>query len=196
MKKRMRKGSLLIALSLLLAMMMGMSVHAREAQMYDLGIESDRGKLLTIVLYPNDKIIYAGRYEIVIGDDLNNIQVRINDTYECEASYIVDSIEIDMGGAGHDTSYLGYIISLTPYTPEPTPEPAPDNSNNDVNVEDNKEEPKVEEPKENEEQIFTRERLTSVADAKAGDTKEVDATVWHSFNAKVLEELLSKEGVN
>ena len=192
MKKRMRKGSLLIALSLLLAMMMGMSVHAREAQMYDLGIESDRGKLLTIVLYTNDKITYAGRYEIVIGDDLNNIQVRINDTYECEESYIVDSIEIDMGGAGHDTSYSGYIISLTPYTPEP----APDNSNNDVNVEDNKEEPKVEEPKENEEQIFTRELLTSVADAKAGDTKEVDATVWHSFNAKVLEELLSKEGVN
>ena len=66
MKKRMRKGSLLIALSLLLAMMMGMSVHAREAQMYDLGI---------------------------------------------------------------DTSYPGYIISHTPYMPEPDP----DNSNNDVN---------------------------------------------------------------
>ena len=41
-----------------------------------------------------------------------------------------------------------------------------------------------------------RELLTSVADAKAGDTKEVDATVWHSFSGNVLNELLSKEGVS
>ena len=44
--------------------------------------------------------------------------------------------------------------------------------------------------------IFTKELLTSVADAKAGDAKEVDATVWHSFSGNVLNELLSKEGVS
>jgi len=58
------------------------------------------------------------------------------------------------------------------------------------------EEPKVEEPKENEEQIFVRELLESLADVKVGDTKKIDATLWHSFNRKVLEEMLSKEGVS
>lgn len=52
MKKRMRKGSLLIALSLLLAMMMGMSVHAREAQMYDLGIDTSYpGYIISLTPY-------------------------------------------------------------------------------------------------------------------------------------------------
>ena len=58
------------------------------------------------------------------------------------------------------------------------------------------EEKKPEEPKESEEQIFTRELLTRAAAAKAGDTVVIDATVWHSFSAKVLRELLSKEGVS
>ena len=195
MKKRMRKGSLLLALSLLLAMMMGMSAYAREAQTYDLENESDRENLRTTVLYPGDKIKYAGGYDIVIDDDMDNRQAKSNETYECAASYLVDSVESGDGGAGFGGSYY-YTIYLRSYTPEPTPEPAPDNSNNNVNVEDDKEEPEVEEPKETEEQIFTRKLLTSVADAKAGDTKEVDATVWHSFNANVLKELLSKEGVS
>lgn len=51
------------------------------------------------------------------------------------------------------------------------------------------------EDKESEEQIFTRELLARAAAAKAGDTVAIDATVWHSFSAKVLRELLSKEGV-
>jgi len=191
----MRKGSILIALSLLLAMMMGMSVHAREARVYDLENDIDREQLLTTILYPGDKIKYAGGYDIVIDDDMDNRQRKRGETYECAASYRVDGINSEAPTAGFGGSYY-YTIYLTSYTPEPTPEPAPDNSNNDVNVEDNKEEPKVEEPKENEEQIFTRELLTSVADAKAGDSKEVDATVWHSFNANVLKELLSKDGVS
>jgi len=58
------------------------------------------------------------------------------------------------------------------------------------------EEPKAEEPKENEEQIFTKELLVSAANVKAGDNMAVDATLWHSFNANVLKELLSKEGVS
>ena len=87
-------------------------------------------------------------------------------------------------------------VTLTRIEPEPAPEePAPETDNNS-NENTKTEEPKVEEPKENEEQIFTKELLTSVADAKAGDTKEVDATVWHSFSGNVLNELLSKEGVN
>ena len=52
------------------------------------------------------------------------------------------------------------------------------------------------EPKETEEQIFTKELLASVANVKPGDAKSIDATVWHSFNANVLKELLSKEGVS
>ena len=57
MKKRMRKGSLLIALSLLLAMMMGMSVHAREAQMYDLGIEDCRKNIARLKKYINKGLL-------------------------------------------------------------------------------------------------------------------------------------------
>ena len=58
------------------------------------------------------------------------------------------------------------------------------------------EEPKAEEPKETEEQIFTKELLASVANVKPGDAKAIDATIWHSFSANVLKELLSKEGVS
>ena len=195
MKKRMRKGSLLIALSLLLAMMMGMNAYAREAQTYDLVIDIDKEQLQNTILYPGDKITYTGMYDIVIDNDIDNRQRKLGGIYECAASYRVDGINSEAPTAGFDGSYF-YTIYLRSYTPEPTPEPVPDNSNNDANVEEDKEEPKVEEPKENEEQIFTRELLTSVADAKAGDTKEVDATVWHSFNANVLKELLSKEGVS
>ena len=53
-----------------------------------------------------------------------------------------------------------------------------------------------EEPKENEEHIFTRELLEQAAGAKSGDSMVIDATLWHSFNANVLKELLSKEGVS
>lgn len=74
-------------------------------------------------------------------------------------------------------------------------------STGDTKVEDKDtkkkdEEKKPEEPKESEEQIFTRELLTRAETAKAGDIVAIDATLWHSFNAKVLEELLSKEGVS
>lgn len=34
------------------------------------------------------------------------------------------------------------------------------------------------------------------AGVKSGDSMVIDATLWHSFNAKVLKELLSKEGVS
>ena len=67
---------------------------------------------------------------------------------------------------------------------------------NSVGSGENKEEPKAEEPKENEEQIFTKELLVSAVNVKAGDNMAVDATLWHSFNANVLKELLSKEGVS
>lgn len=59
-----------------------------------------------------------------------------------------------------------------------------------------REESKVEEPKENEEHIFTRELLEQASGAKSGDSMVIDATLWHSFNANVLKELLSKEGVS
>jgi len=55
---------------------------------------------------------------------------------------------------------------------------------------------KPQEPKENEEQIFTRELLEQAAGAKSGDSMVIDATLWHSFNANVLKELLGKEGVS
>ena len=61
---------------------------------------------------------------------------------------------------------------------------------------DNNTSEETEELKETEEQIFTRELLTKVAGAKAGDNVVIDATIWHSFSAKVLEQLFAKEGVS
>ena len=202
MKKRIRKGSLLIALSLLLAMMFGMSAYA--ASEYDLDM-SGYASLVegTTILESGDKIkADVMSNDIVIEIDGVSAGERIETvtqnatpyyvfTVGAEERFILSEKEVRDEGV----KFL-YTFKLNTYTPEPTPEPAPDNGNNNVNVEDDKEEPKVEEPKETEEQIFTRELLTSVADAKAGDTKEVDATVWHSFNANVLKELLSKEGVS
>jgi len=63
-------------------------------------------------------------------------------------------------------------------------------------IKDNKKKEKPEAPKESEEQIFNRELLESAATAKAGDNIAIDATLWHSFSANVLKELLSKEGVS
>lgn len=87
----------------------------------------------------------------------------------------------DVGDEGEDCDHTGEDCT---------------HKDNSVGSGENKEEPNAEEPKENEEQVFTRELLESVAAAKAGDNMTVDATVWHSFNAKVLKELLSKEGVS
>ena len=85
MKKRMRKGSLLIALSLLLAMMMGMNAYAREAQTYDLVIDIDKEQLQNTILYPGDKITYTGMYDIVIDNDIDNRQRKLGGIYECAA---------------------------------------------------------------------------------------------------------------
>ena len=68
------------------------------------------------------------------------------------------------------------------------------NSGNDTSKDEGEE--FKEEPKENEEHIFTRELLEQAAGAKSGDSMVIDATLWHSFNANVLKELLSKEGVS
>ena len=191
MKKRMRKGSLLIALSLLLAMMFGMNAYA-AAREYDLSYEG-YGSLEVGTILESGDTIKCSDYDVleiyIDGEYANGRAVLVLTDYVftvgAEERFILSEKKV----SGDDGSV--YEFKLNTYTPEPTPEPAPDNSNNDANVEENKEE-----PKENEEQIFTRELLTSVADAKAGDTKEVDATVWHSFNANVLKELLSKEGVS
>ena len=74
---------------------------------------------------------------------------------------------------------------------EENPTPGTDNGSNE-----NTKQEEPQEPKESEEQIFTRELLMRAATAKAGDTVTVDATLWHSFSSDVLKELLSKEGVS
>ena len=190
MKKRIRKGSLLIALSLLLAMMFGMNAYA--AREYDLSY-GDYGSLEVGTILESGDTIKCSDYDVlkiyIDGEYADGRAVLVRTDYVFTVGAEERFILSDKKVSGDDGSI--YEFKLNTYTPEPTPEPAPDNSNNDANVEENKEE-----PKENEEQIFTRELLTSVADAKAGDTKEVDATVWHSFNANVLKELLSKEGVS
>ena len=197
MKKRIRKGSLLIALSLLLAVMFGMSVHAKDYYWdFSLGAdrwENDSGE---VTLCRGDNIVSISPFDITVdGDGPTRVEIISGGDGVPKATWTYDGETQEF--AWKVKSHTNWAeVTLTRIEPEPAPEePAPETDNNS-NESTKTEELKVEEPKETEEQIFTRELLTSVADAKAGDTKEVDATVWHSFNANVLKELLSKEGVS
>ena len=201
MKKRIRKGSLLIALSLLLAMMMGMSVHAAGG-VYELYSHyGDKDYSLsdrvdeTILFNDGDKIMLGYKEAVKI--------VKIDGTETTHMNMSGGDISyISISGTYIVTEYADYnscrqITLQAVQDPAPAPgDPAPetDNSSNENTKTEEPQEPQ--EPKESEEQIFTRELLTRAETAKAGDSVAIDATLWHSFNAKVLEELLSKEGVS
>ena len=195
-EKRTRKGSLLIALSLLLAMMFGMSVHA-EKYYFDFKLGDNYwasdGK---VTLNYGDTIVSQSSFHIIV-DGVGPTKVEISGDGIPEARWMYDGETQEFAWKVESTNNQTKVtLTRTRIEPEPAPEePAPETDNNS-NESTKTEEPEVEEPKETEEQIFTKELLTSVADAKAGDTKEVDATVWHSFSSDVLKELLSKEGVS
>ena len=134
---------------------------------------------------------------------------------ELDSEYVIENVTLEEGAEIKVIKQGGYeIVANEPGTytvtvqngevtveketaPEEEPAPETDSApgtDNGSNENTKQEEPQ--EPKESEEHIFTRELLTRAATAKAGDTVAIDATLWHSFNAKVLEELLSKEGVS
>ncbi len=128
---------------------------------------------------------------------------ELNSEYDIENVTLEDGAEIKVikqGGyeivANEPGTYTvtvqnGEVTVEKETAPEENPAPETDNGSNE-----NTKQEEPQEPKESEEQIFTRELLMRAATAKAGDTVAIDATLWHSFNAKVLEELLSKEGVS
>ena len=134
---------------------------------------------------------------------------------ELDSEYVIENVTLEEGAEIKVIKQGGYeIVANEPGTytvtvqngevtveketaPEEEPAPETDSApgtDNGSNENTKQEEPQ--EPKESEEQIFTRDLLMRAATAKAGDTVAIDATLWHSFNAKVLEELLSKEGVS
>jgi len=193
MKKRIRKGSLLIALSLLLAMMFGMSVHAKnyyveDPQGHECWGPNGEG---TVTLNNGDIITSESSFAITVdGAGPTAVEIEGGGDGDGKAKWVYNG-ETQEFAWKVVTTNNHTTVTLTRKETKPAPEePAPETDNN------SNENTKTEEPKETEEQIFTRELLTSVADAKAGDTKEVDATVWHSFSSDVLKELLSKEGVS
>ncbi len=128
-----------------------------------------------------------------------------------EPEYVIENVTL---GDGAKISVDGETVAAGPgiytvtvkggeVTVKEETAPGTDNGSNndsdtkpekDTNEDKKQEEPQ--EPKESEEQIFARELLTRAANAKAGDTVAIDATLWHSFNANVLKELLSKDGVS
>ena len=140
------------------------------------------------------------------------------------AEISVDGEPVAAGPGTYTVTVEGGVVTVEEETaPEEEPAPGTDNGSNsdsenndsenndsanndssnndsdtkpekDTNEDKKQEEPQ--EPKESEEHIFTRELLTRAATAKAGDIVAIDATVWHSFNANVLKELLSKEEVS
>lgn len=206
MKKHVKKGSLLIALSLLLVMMMGMTVNAASTYwMYCFnGTQGLVDGRYEYTLCTDEDCTTPANITTLSGGD--EIKLLWKDPLLSKSVYFyVDGIQISIGTSdkeipeGTYTYEISVIeqnkgrIDLTTY------EQAPAQDNDDSEVKDTKDkrkESKVEEPKETEEQIFIKELLARVAAAKAGDTIVIDATLWHSFSATVLEELLSKEGVN
>ena len=126
-----------------------------------------------------------------------------NSEYDIENVTLEDGAEIKVikqgvyeivaaGPGTYTVTVEGGAVTVEEETaPEENPTPGTDNGSNE-----NTKQEEPQEPKESEEQIFTRELLMRAATAKAGDTVAIDATLWHSFNANVLKELLSKDGVS
>ena len=148
---------------------------------YGLRCQIDEGAMSEVGYAGSGETIYFSEF-LEEGKSYKVTAVEPNGKYmEITVETIVNSGEEGGNGdAGEDCDHTGEDCT---------------HKDNSVGSGENKEEPKAEEPKENEEQVFTRELLTRAATAKAGDTVAIDATVWHSFNANVLKELLSKEGV-
>ena len=132
-----------------------------------------------------------------------------NSEYDIENVTLEDGAEIKVikqgvyeivaaGPGTYTVTVEGGAVTVEEETaPEENPTPGTDSApgtDNGSNENTKQEEPQ--ESKESEEQIFTRELLMRAATAKAGDTVAIDATLWHSFNANVLKELLSKDGVS
>lgn len=188
----MKKGRLLIIFSLLLAMMMGMSVHAATYSVDNL----EEGTILEpgdLIAMPN-----SGVYELKVWMIDESREGSVSNESGSYAFIVGDEEYFKVGTIETNVSMRMKWVNLLTYqpsTPTPEPTPAPDN-NQAENTNDEYEEPIVEEPKETEEQIFMKELLARVANAKAGDNMVIDATLWHSYSSKVLEALLNKKGVN
>ncbi|MBQ6788473.1 MAG: hypothetical protein IJO85_12240 [Lachnospiraceae bacterium] len=190
MKRKMKKGRLLIILSLLLAMMMGMSVHAATYSVDNLAEGT--------ILEPGDLIVMpnSGVYGLKVWLIDESRDGSVSNESGSYAFIVGEGEYFKVGTIETNVSMRMEVVNLLTYQPSTqTPTPAPDN-NQAENTNDEYEEPIEEEPKETEEQIFMKELLTRVANAKAGDNMVIDATLWHSYSSKVLESLLNKEGVN
>lgn len=221
MKKHVKKGSLLIALSLLLVMMMGMTVNAASTYwMYCFNGTQGLvdGRYEYTLCMDEDCTTPANITTLSGGDEIKLLWK--SPLLSKSVKVFVDGIQISIGTGDKEIPEGTYTyeisvveqnigrIDLTTYEQAPAQDndDSEDEGDNDSAAENNleeddkqvekKKEKKPEEPKESEEQIFINELLARAAAAKAGDTIVIDATLWHSFSAKVLEELLSKEGVN
>lgn len=223
MKKGMKKGSLLISLALLLAMMMGMNVYAKE---YDLGSDGDsiwnnriaRGT----ILYPSDSIRIGGSEGWTLFVDIDGSKYTVSGNDDEQVFTVGEGKYYEVGNWGTLNKDITVGLTTCEAPAQGGDDDGQDGEPGDTNDgqdgesgdadngrqddESKEKEPddedsddddsKDEKPKATEEQIFTKELLASVVNVKNGDTKEIDATRWHSFSAKTLKELLNKEGVN
>ena len=209
----MKKGSLLISLALLLAMMMGMNVYARE---YYLGSDKDsiwsnriaRGT----ILYPSDSIRIGGDGGCTLFVDIDGSKYTVSGNEEGQVFTVGEGKYYEVGNWGLDGLNKEFTVGLTTCEAPAQDDdddgqdedPGDDDDGqdgdpgdtNDGQEDDSDGDSKDEESKPTEEQIFTKELLASAVNVKTGDTMAIDATRWHSFSAKTLKELLNKEGVN
>ncbi|MBQ2935875.1 MAG: hypothetical protein IJD96_06560, partial [Lachnospiraceae bacterium] len=134
MKKLMKKGSLLIVWSLLLAMMFGMSVHAMKYGVtHDYyyptggGITWSFGQSGTVTLYDGDIIGSTGPYTIIV-DGVSDIVEIGGETSRAEWTYRGDPQEFAWNLSSYDNNVTVMLTSISaPGEPAPAPgEPAPE----------------------------------------------------------------------
>jgi len=154
------------------------------------GTEHDNQPIEGTILYPGDVLIH----QIEIGDahiehllyvDNEEIQGTAigNNHYEwaVDAMYVVTKIEQTERSAGTHyivdaKIYLEKCTDTAPVVEVPAPAPVPAwvvDFNEDY-----------------------AQMLKDINEAESGASVEIDATIWHSFSAKQLEELMQRKDVN
>ena len=142
------------------------------------------------ILYPGDVLCVGGGtiYDFwsVYADGTRVVSERgVATNWSVDATYIVTESRVERGGydeAGGTYVYHHNLYLETYTAPEAAPEAAPVVVKEPAWVADFKED-------------YAR-MLMDISEAESGASVEIDATVWHSFSAKQLEELMQRKDVD
>lgn len=212
----------LLAMSLVLAMMMGMTVNAATYYCSD----ADGYKLYTdpgcVTSVSDSQLINGGDTISYVGNDCGSLEIVINDTSEgyinkYNASYPIngtDSYEFDVEGATLKLT-TAPVISPTPNPQEPNlpaPNPQASCSHGGVETKD------IKEPTETEDGIigyyctgcggllstdstssyayFLKSMIEKINKAEPGSTVEISSKIWNSLSQDVMLAMAARRDIN